>query len=309
MRSSTINKLAWYIPLREVSEGDSTWKGIKGISEKKARQILHFAECFKNMQFGWDVAQRLAETKTPFPAILHGDDLFVWRAYNYILGGEDAAVHGAVMLTLEESKNTRTQIEALLVADGVDCSFVARRLGLREDVVKAFEKLFYNVLDRKEDHAFLANLLYPEGRMVEGMEDYLERTDLATLLKRAGYTQGVQHVLYASALSKDHPYAHRSASSGAEDLDAQFMAEGCLWASLGWMHQSKHARPIVNARLSMQASKMGNGNDQSGGDVIEVDTDLRNELTRLTAMKMAARSKAQALDIDVIIPNNELAES
>ena len=306
MRSSTINKLAWYIPLRESSEGDSSWDGLKGISADRARQIVHFAECFKNMQFGWDVATALAESNTPFPAILTGDDLYVWRAYRYIKGNEDGVINRAVALTLRANKNTRTQIEALLVADGVDCSFVARKLGLQEEVVKAFEKLFYNVLDRKKDHAFLADLLYPQGRMVEGMDDYLENVDLGTLLKRAGYTQGAKHVLYAAGLDKVNPYAHRNASLGAEELDARFMAEGCLWASLGWINQGRHSRPISNARLSMQASKMGKGQDTGGNGIVDLAADLKGELIRVTAMKMEARSRAQALDIEASVPKNEV---
>lgn len=286
------------------------WRGLKGLTEKKAQQILHFAKCYKNMHFGWAVAQVLHEKKIPFPAILHGDDLYIWRAYNYLNGADDGVIQEAVALTLDINRNTREQIEALLVADGVDCGFVARSLRIPEEVVKAYEKLFFNILDRKQDHAFLANLVYPNGRMVEAMEDYLLRTDLGALMMRAGYTKGVKHVLYAAAISKKNPYANLDASAGAAELDAMFMAEGCLWADMGWINQGRHSRPIANARLSMQASKMGNGDAAGGvGSIVDVAGDIRGELVSITAMKMEARSRAQALDLDVVVPENEFSEA
>jgi hypothetical protein len=39
--------------------------------------------------------------------------------------------------------------------------------------VIAYEKLFFNVLDRKKDHSYIASVVYPEGRLVEAAEDYI----------------------------------------------------------------------------------------------------------------------------------------
>lgn len=305
MRASTIQKLAWYIPLGDPAEGDYSVDGIKGLSEEKARRILHFANCFKDPQFGWKIAQTLAETDTPFPAILTGDDLCIWRAYKYIKGEEDKAISHAVALTLDLNKNTRSKIEALLVADGVDCAFVASRLNIPKDVVTAYEKLFFNVLDRKADHAYISDIVYPEGRMVEAMEDYLENVDLSTLLLRAGYTKGIKHVLYAAALTKDNPYAHRDAVSGAAELDSIFMAEGCLYADMGWLHQRRNAMPIMNARLSMQASKMGNNDGQATASGLSAISDnLRGELLDITNIKLEARARAMEAEYELTIPSN-----
>ena len=302
MRAQTIAQLAWYIPRAEAS-GMCPIESI-GLSAQQESDILHYANCHKNLKFGWDFAATLAKSSAPFPALLHGDDLVVWRAYRFIKEGTaDAVVEGAVAIeNLSEWKTLRGQIRSLLVAPDVDCSFVASKFGMRLDVVKAYEKLFFNVLDRKEDHIWLANIIFPEGRIAEAFEDYLQKSSIDDLMLRAGYSKGVQHVLYATGLGR-HPYAGLDAAAGAADLDAMFMADGCLYAGFGWMHQSKNAIPIMNARLSMQAGKMG-GESPVNADALGIGEAMNLELINISERKAKAKATAAVLDVIPTIPAN-----
>lgn len=306
MRAQTIAQLAWYIP-RANASGMSAVEdasGIQGISVDQANDIIHYANCHKNLKFGWDFAKTLAQEDVPFPALLHGDDLVIWRAYRFIKGGgSDAVIEGAVAIEhLPEWKTLRGQIRSLLVAREVDCAFVATKFGMRLDVVKAYEKLFFNVLDRKEDHIWLANIIFPEGRISEAFEDYLQKSSIDDLMLRAGYSKGVQHVLYATGLGQ-HPYAGLDAATGAADLDAMFMADGCLYAGFGWMHQSKNAMPIMNARLSMQAGKMG-GESTVNADALGIGDAMANELVNISEIKARAKATSAVLDVIPSIPSN-----
>ena len=305
MRAATIAQLAWYKTPSESTAGLYSCENIPGLSESQLRDIMHYATCHKNLHFGWDFATDMAASTLPFPAFLEGDDLYVWRAYQYLKGAEDPVIAGAVAITSEGNKNLRNQIHALLVSEDVDHEFVSDRLSISLEVVKAYEKLFFNVLDRKADHAFIASVVYPDGRMVEAMEDYLETTGFGDLMMRAGLTNGKDFVLYAGGIGK-HPFASLDAAEGAARMDKQFMIDGCFYALSGWQHQRRNAMPILNARLSMQASKMGNKQEISG-EVIDVhlsDT-LREEIEQISTFKAAARAKKAALALTTSLPDNK----
>lgn len=305
MRAATIAQLAWYKTPSESTAGLYSCENIPGLSESQLRDIMHYATCHKNLHFGWDFATDMAASTLPFPAFLEGDDLYVWRAYQYLKGAEDPVIAGAVAITSEGNKNLRNQIHALLVSEDVDHEFVSDRLSISLEVVKAYEKLFFNVLDRKADHAFIASVVYPDGRMVEAMEDYLETTGFGDLMMRAGLTNGKDFVLYAGGIGK-HPFASLDAAEGAARMDKQFMIDGCFYALSGWQHQRRNAMPILNARLSMQASKMGN-KQEVAGEVIDVhlsDT-LREEIEQISTFKAAARAKKAALALTTSLPDNK----
>ena len=55
-------------------------------------------------------------------------------------------------------------IKALLLSDDVDYKFIASGTAINIDTIKAYERLFFNVVDRKNEHMFIKNVVYPDGR-------------------------------------------------------------------------------------------------------------------------------------------------
>lgn len=264
---------------------------------------MHYAECHADLKFGWHLAQDLATSEVPFPAFLRGDDLYVWRAYNYLKGAEDPAIAGAVALTCKGNAQIANTIKALLVADDTTCTYVAEKLSLPEEVVIAYERLFFNVLDRKKDRAFIASIVYPEGRIKEAMEDYLETTGIGDLMLRAGHTHGVKHVLFAAGI-EGNPFAKVNVVEGAETMDKTFMAEGLIYAGLGMLNQRKNAMPIHNARLSLQAGKMGKGDNQAAVSMFGFGESIKEEIITVGRYKSEAQLKQEALTIEAEVPVN-----
>lgn len=297
MRAQTIAQLAWYLPYSEDTMStvdtilDTAAKQIR-IASNKIASVVHYAKCHKNLQFGWDFAEAMCNKENAtFPAILHGDDLYVWRAYNFLKGHDDPVISSVLALTLEENKMLADQIKALLVTEDITIPFISERLGIPAETIAAFEKLFFNVLDRKEDHAFLAQIIYPEGRLVEAAEDYIERTDISDILLRAGFNNGAEHILYAMGLN-NNPYGRKDVQDIATQLDRTFLSDGCLFAAMGWANQKRNARPILNARASLVAGKMGKGDAASNGlPTITPGEILMTELNTLSAKKLEARSR------------------
>lgn len=291
MRAQTIAQLSWLVPHSDEVVAQAS-QVVTPMPQERVETIIHYAHCHKNLQFGWDVATVMAQdSKLQFPAILHGDDLYVWRAYNFLKGQDDPVIQAALALTLPDNGTLAAQIKALLVTDDITTGFIASKLGINENTIKAFEKLFFNVLDRKQDHAFLASIVYPEGRLVESAEDYIERTGMSDILLRAGFTRGVDHILYAMGL-QDNPYGRKDVHDIANTLDKTFLADGCMFAAMGWANQKHNARPILNARASMIAGKMGKGDsDQEGLPTITPGAIMGSELVTLSQKNLAIRQQ------------------
>ena len=53
MQAQTIAQLAWYKPRSKNAARLSACSDIKGLSPQNASDIIHYAECHKNLQFGW----------------------------------------------------------------------------------------------------------------------------------------------------------------------------------------------------------------------------------------------------------------
>lgn len=294
MTASTIAKMAWYMPkettpITDFGDGSSSEDSII-LDLDRSGSVVHFAKCFKNLRIGWDFASALAGDKSvQFPAIFHGSDLFIWRAYRFLEGDDDPDVAGAVAIEMGKSPG-RDYIRAMLVNKDGDHGVVSSNTGIRKEVIKAYEKLFFNVRDRLDDHAFLASVVYPEGRIVEAFEDYVDRSGIGLLILRAGYSKGITHVTYAAGLTNAHPYAGYNAAEGASELDKLFMQDGVFIGSMGFMHQRHNNGAISNARLSMQASKMGNGDASANSMFDGIDKIALEELATLTKKKAYAIS-------------------
>lgn len=300
MTARTIAKLAWSMPFLLVNDGGGSGEGSSAVAMERlpgltdgvdgnASDVFFYANCFKNLHIGWDFAAAMAMSDEKFPSILHGDDLYVWRAYRFLKGESDPDVEGALAIETGLSSG-RDTVRAMLVSAGCGHSEVSGYTSLRKGVVKAYEKLFFNVRDRLKDHMFMASVVYPEGRLVEAFEDYVESSGLGNLLLRAGYSKGVNHVLYASGLGNDHPYAAYNAFDGAGELDKMFMQDGVFIGSMGFMNQRRNSKAISNARMSLQANKMGGGEQSDGSVLADIGNIAIDELETLTQRKSYAMS-------------------
>ena len=304
MTAATIARLAWYLPKNTAPAGSYVLDDNLGIDKERAQLIMHYAYQHKNLQFGWDFAKYFAEhIKAPFPAFLHGYDQFIWRAYKFLQGYEDPVIAGAVALCAPGYTTLRGNIQDLLVNDQVEnYQYIADKLGIPLTTVVAYEKLFFNIFDRRKEHAFIAELVYPEGRMVEVMKDYLEKTGIATLMLRAGYKHNPDVALYLMGIG-EHPYKNFDASVGAMELDKMFMQDGILYAAAG-LQNVDNAVPLKNARLSIQAGKMGNNEQKDNGLAVPLAESMRNEIIRISELKARAIARAKMAEREAATPHD-----
>jgi len=120
-------------------------------------EMEHFLESYTNVRFGWAAVLTLARNHLQFPGVLEGDDEVLWRAYLHNCDSKyfSQDIWEAQMLTRPDMIHYRRVVEALCLIPEATIQKIAETTRLRYGVVQAYEKLFFNVLDRKLDELFI----------------------------------------------------------------------------------------------------------------------------------------------------------
>ena len=269
MTFQTIQRLASHVPdhlLSKFRMGGESKFTVQGLSGDDP-DIVRYVVAFKDMDFGWKFCKICADHQVPLPMIRHRADDVLYRAWLYLVNptaGRDPVLKQALALTTPEMHSVRTTIKALLLSRGADIQTVAAMAQMDPRVVSMFEKLFFNVLDRKEDILYLQHILFPEGRTVELNEKYLTQETPERLLLRSGRRNGADDVLYWSGASESAMDALALTKSTSQ-LENMMTGFGLLLAKHGGLNQSGRILPGMSAaRQIVAAAQMsGAADDQS----------------------------------------------
>ena len=216
-----------------------------------------FMEAYLNLDFGWYAAKSLAAHRQDFPCVCEGEDNMVFRAflYNCSTRYPDQVIREVCELTTPATAPIREAIEALFLVKGATIEKVAETVGIRKEVISAYEKLFFNVIDRKADEAFLARSIYPNSRLVEMYSTYLDGEPFGEVLKRAARTSGAWDVLYMAGYTGGLLHA-----MPGHEITAQFesiiLTNGLIMARNGWLNQQTGSMGLHHARSVLTAAKI-----------------------------------------------------
>ena len=282
MNYTTIYTLLEYLPETEDFATSNFFGGSTSVLNANSldNASMRFILAYKDLSLGWKSAKLLAASETQFPCFLSGDDLWVFKAYLYCIDNKkfyNRAIAEAKGLASNQMTRDNETINALLVSDDIDYKFIASKTSLSVDTVKAYERLFFNIVDRKDEHMFIKNVVYPDGRLIEMFDDYLKNEDLGKLLIRTGYNNGAEHVLHFAGFKSGLVHSLANGNTMPNQLEALFMANGYLLARNGWLNQRAHSVGLNNARNLLQAAKQGGIEEQkpspfSGvGDILSAE--------------------------------------
>jgi hypothetical protein len=158
---------------------------------------------------GWALAERLAVSRRPCALIKHREYRWIRAARNLHTGGVIATKHLRHTEVVEqarglhESDEIRPVLNALLMTRDATAQSVAEALNIKPvAVVEAYGDLFFSVLGRKDDLAYLGKIL---GR---GKTDFLfiDSSTLPTAeenLLAAGFTGTIDDVLRLAGFATD----------------------------------------------------------------------------------------------------------
>jgi hypothetical protein len=115
----------------------------------------------------------------------------------------DPVIIQVELLAVPANQFTRHVLHALLLSRDISFPQIAEHLGLDEQVVIVFHQLHYSVRDRAADKAYIARLIYPEGRFQSLKTDGVEEMTIEERLLIAGYTHGAKEVLWLAGMGDD----------------------------------------------------------------------------------------------------------
>lgn len=223
--------------------------------------INKFLCAYKDLSFGYHCIKAFVKDGIRLPATIVEKPLY--DAYMFEQYGlQNDNVVFAISLTHPSNRSLEESIKAFLLTDS-SLEEIANLTGLSVDVLDYYEKLFFNIRDRRNEALFIANIVYPDSRFVELNDNYLRNEDSGRLLIRAAYNNGLADAAYFSGLkSESLMNSGASAITMATKLESLIMTNGYFLAR---NFVNTKSAGIAQARNILIAAKQG-GQDSSSID-------------------------------------------
>ena len=250
-----------------------------------------FVQSYVDLAIGWRAAKQLAILDHPFPAFIEGADDWIYRGYLYCVNPQRSKcthISEALALASSRMKSTREVLNSMLVQDRYSYQDIERDTAIHKDTIAAYEKLFFNVVDRHLDHMFIRNVVYPNGRFVEMYDNYLENEELGKILLRVGYNNGRSDVLHFAGF-KSGLLGSLANSDMPQKLESIIMTNGYILARNGWANQREHAVGLSSARNLIAAAKQGGETSQQTSSFTPYGEALITELIKVKGDELSAR--------------------
>jgi hypothetical protein len=228
------------------------------LKSNRDREIRKYTRHYKDLSFGWKFIKSLERNGIQFPMMMDASDEWLIRAYRFETDPtyEDDVIFRALELTYPETRLAREAINGMLVAKDYDLDSMSNLISVPKDVISAYQELFFNINDRRDEILFLAEVVYPNGRIVECIDNYMRNESLGNLLMRAGYNNSMADVLYFAGCPSNLLFSMLE-SDTAVKLESLIMANGYLIARNFLVNQQRDAAGLFNARSLIQAAKQG----------------------------------------------------
>lgn len=305
MDANRIQYLSQFIP----DDSDYFRYSLSGFGEQTSnhqKQIDRFLVAYRDLAFGYHFVRALVKCGCELPPDVHEQELidFYWFERT---GDPRGVIVETLALHHPSSHFLENSVQAFLLTFE-DFNTIASKTGINANVLRTYEKLFFNVRARREESLFIANVVYPEHRLVETMEGYTREADFAALLKRSAYNNGLDDVSYFVGLQVDSVNAtyNSSAREMANRLESSIMANGYYLARNGFINQ-RNSTGVASAKSLLVAAKQGgeDGAEQDNYGATSIGDSLVKELQEVKGGEMLERiekqqdkllKEAQALD-------------
>lgn len=261
-----------------------------------------FIQIHLNPAFGWHIAGVFARAKVRFPITAIGRDQWLFHAY--MMRSDPAAFHNSDVETafLISGDSIKSGILKALLIAGLDkpvdehLRLVAEKTGHARRVVEAFEILFFNILDRPRDGAYISQIVYPEGRQVEFREDYFENTPVEELLLRAAYnTRDIDLVLgLAGMTAAERKHVLAAFRDQVVDLESRIMGNALLMARMGLINQPVVGLQLATKLLAARSSQAGVPNQLESEKPYDMAGELAAALASVPPITDADRKSMHA---------------
>ena len=231
----------------------------------ESAEVGKFAACYKDLSFLWNFVKSFLDVggylPNDFRAFQNKEEYeLMRRVFNFErFEVRDRELAHAISIDRVLAPLEKKVLRACLLSGDFDLDEVSRKVGISKSVIKIYEKLFFNVLDRKKEHLFIASIVYPESRLVEFDPDYTMQADYGAILQRAGYRGNVDDVLNMAGV---RGYITTGPTQMiVADFENRIMCNALFLARAGFLNTNNLG--VTNAKNLLAAAKHG-GDTESG---------------------------------------------
>lgn len=206
------------------------------LAQRKVAQRAKFISyALTDPKFGWKFINGIARSCREFPWELTGLDILV-RAFHCVCHGdiESKDLLYAIALEMPDSHQLRAIVKCALCDPSKHPSDIDKWLHLPDGTARAYNDLFFNVADRRDEPAYLTSIVWPDGRLVELTDNYLQTEDRTMLMLRATLTKGIDSALQMAGLSNEGVL---DGVSGTTKLESDIMTNATRIAAWGGLNQ------------------------------------------------------------------------
>lgn len=271
--------------------------------------LRRFVHAYGDVAFGWKAADRLAATQAGFPVFPHKRYRWVYLAWRLLQDMRRRArmpifepVVKAVMIRSTHSgRPMRQVIEALLIIPDISLDTIAEAIGYDRDAIEAYAALYFDVCDRRDEHLFIRNLVYPKTRFEETVAGYTEHGDMDKLLLRLAYNRGLEATLHFAGFRVQNNGRQLSHAQAYELFQQELMSNGYMLSMAGFLNYRNLHPTLSAARQFAQATKIA-GTDTGGlDDGISEYMDLRGIMEGAAgAVRRSFEDRADAFEAEVL---------
>jgi len=202
-------------------------------------------------QFGWNFVMAIKRQGMPIPTCVHED--YIIRAYRFEMGRSprDYDIMEAVSPTLIGNWFRMAVLKAALLTTAT-YKEIAEAVGYSEETIRAFEQLFFNIRDRRNDRMYIGKWTFEEGVMCEHKQNYLQDTSPGVVLMRCATRASLSSVLTMAGLTPGASLM-AEASDAAARVENSIMREAAALTDWGLGKQRSVA--MSNAKGLITAAK------------------------------------------------------
>ena len=262
-------------------------------------QIDRFLVAYRDLAFGYHFVRAIVKAGIELPPDVYEKELidFYWFEKT---GERNGKIVEALAIHHPSSHFIANSVQAMLLSDE-SYDRIAGVSGIDAETLRTYEQLFFNVRDRRDESLFIANVVYPDTRLVETMENYIREMDSGSFLKRSAYNNGLDDVSYFIGLRVESVEgAHTSDSQElASRLESSIMANGYYLARNGFLGQ-RSAQGVASAKSLIVAAKQG-GEDTREQDNLgasSIGDALVEELDYVKGGEMRERIRKNQLSLN-----------
>jgi len=252
-------------------------------SSDRSFEVSRFSICYSDLAFLWHFVKSFTDSDTPLPSDESGFqnhpcyDLIL-RIHAFETGEErDAELAHAISLDKSVPPFYKHVLQACLLADDASIDKIAVITGRPRGVIELYSKLFFDVLDRKNDAFLIAGIIYPETRAVEIDPNYITTVQYDALLKRTAKSGGLADTLTLAGV--DVMAISGQTQAMASSFENKIMANADFMARIGALN-SRDSVGVNNAKNLLAAAKHGGDTDMKSEDLMNTGfgASLMNEV-------------------------------